>query len=124
MIWWQSILRRWVDPEVVVQTKTIFLPTGMRVTKKDYLEACARIAATNDGKILIAAYQDKLLGALEMMCPHQEADRRLAWLAGHEMLVAVRKEMYEELSQNVELLEELQQARRLRGLRSHEKEDI
>jgi hypothetical protein len=116
------MLQRFVDPveRVEVRYQTVFLPVGMRVTSRDYLEACQRLMTTNDGKILVAQARERLLGALTMRCPHQEPDQRLAWLSGHEMLLAVRKETLDELERNVELIPEIGQQERLRGLRTHE----
>jgi hypothetical protein len=122
MKWWQRVLQRYVPPVERVETRiqSVFLPLGMRVTTQDYLEACQRVMTTNDGKILLAAHRERFLGAMTMKCPHKEADQRLAWLAGHEMLMAVRKEILDELERNVELIPEAVKMERLRGLRTHE----
>ena len=100
------MFKRWLIRLLGLEGKpdVVFLPYGSSVTTEVYLKACEDITGTGAGRVLVQVLKEKYYVALGMRCPCQGAAQRSEWLAAHDALLAVRKEMLDDLTKNVDLL--------------------
>jgi len=69
----------------------IVVPDQQTVSDVDYFGACAKIAATPEGKVVIAGLRLNLYEALNRRCPEKDVAKRSEWLKAHEAIVDARR---------------------------------